>query len=87
MTHFADFATVSRGDDPQKGNEMKKLLIAALKEAARAAVSAFLTAIGVTTILSATGCTSVLVPNDDAKSVTVTGALPVGFQFNCGGNR
>ena len=66
---------------------MKKLLIAALKEAARAAVSAFLSALGVTTILSATGCTSVLVPNDDAKSVTVTGALPVGFQFNCGSNK
>lgn len=63
---------------------MKKHIIAALKEAARAAVSAFLTALGVTTILSATGCTSVLVPTDDAKSVTVTGALPVGLQFNCG---
>ena len=65
---------------------MKKLMIAALKEAARAAVSAFLTAIGVTTILSATGCTTVLVPEgNDAKSVTVTGALPVGLQFNPGG--
>ena len=66
---------------------MKKLMITALKEAARAAVSAFLTAIGVTTIFSATGCTTVLVPDNDAKSVTVTGALPVGFQFNCGSNK
>ena len=67
---------------------MKKLMIAALKEAARAAVSAFLTALGVTTILSATGCMTVSMPEgENAKSVTVTGALPVGFQFNCGSNK
>lgn len=67
---------------------MKKLMIAALKEAARAAVSAFLAALGLAASVSATGCTTVLVPEGEgAKSVTVTGALPVGFQFNCGSNK
>ena len=67
---------------------MKKLMIAALKEAARAAVSAILAALGLAASVSATGCTTVLVPEgNDAKSVTVTGALPVGSQFNTGSNK
>ena len=36
---------------------MKKLMIAALKEAARAAVSALLAALGLAASVSATGCT------------------------------
>ena len=66
---------------------MKKLMIAALKEAARAAVSAFLAALGLVASVSTSGCTTVLVPEGkDAKSVTVTGSLPVGLQFNSGSN-
>ena len=32
------------------------------------------------------GCTTVIVPNDEAdtSAVTVTGAIPLGFQFNTG---
>ena len=67
---------------------MKKLMIAALKEAVRATVSAILAALGLAASVSATGCTTVLVPEgNDAKSVTVTGALPVGLQFNTGSNK
>ena len=58
---------------------MKKLMIAALKEAARAAVSAFLAALGLAASVSATGCTTVVLPDDQAHCVSLTGAIPVGI--------
>lgn len=57
-------------------------MIAALKEAVRAAVSAFLAALGLAASVSASGCTTVITPAEDAPSVSVTGAVPFGFQFN-----
>ncbi len=59
----------------------RKRLVAALKEAARAAASAFLAALGLAASVSAMGC-AVVVPADDARSVTAVGAIPLGLQFN-----
>lgn len=53
-----------------------------LKEIARAAVSAILAALGLAASSTATGCTTVITPADEAPSVSVTGAIPLGFQFN-----
>ena len=52
---------------------MRKLMIAALKEAARAAVSAFLAALGLAASVSATGCTTINIPADDARSASFNG--------------
>ena len=60
---------------------IKEKLLVALKEAARAAVTALLTALGIGAIGSLEGCT-VITPSDGASTVTVTGALPLGFQLN-----
>ena len=60
---------------------LKSKLLAVLKEAARAAVSAFLAALGLVASVSASGC-AVVVPSDDARSVAVTGAIPLSLQFN-----
>jgi len=61
---------------------MKTWLLAVLKEAARAAVSAFLAALGLAASTTATGCTTVITPSDESPAVSVTGAIPLGFQFN-----
>ena len=60
---------------------LKQKLIAALKAAAQAGLTALLTALGLGALGSTSGCT-VVVPNDDAKSVSVTGAIPLGIQLN-----
>lgn len=52
---------------------MKKLMIAALKEAARAAVSAFLAALGLVASVSASGCTTINIPADDARPASFNG--------------
>ena len=61
---------------------IKAKVVAALKAAAQAAVTALLTALGLGALGGVSGCTTVVVPNDEAKSVSVTGAIPLGFQFN-----
>jgi len=53
-----------------------------LKEVVRAAVSAFLAALGLAASSTATGCTTVITPSDESPAVSVTGAIPLGFQFN-----
>ena len=55
-----------------------------LLELAKALGNAALTALLVWLSQFTTGCTAVVVPSDDstAPTVTVTGALPVGVQFN-----
>lgn len=52
---------------------MKKYILAALKEAARAAVSAFLAALGLAASVSATGCTTINIPADDARPASFNG--------------
>ena len=61
---------------------LKAKIAAALRAALQAAVTALLTALGLGVFGGASGCTTVVVPNDEAKSVSITGAIPLGFQFN-----
>lgn len=62
---------------------IKAKVVAALKAAAQAAVTALLTALGLGAMQ---GCTTVVLPtaNEEASSstVSITGAIPFGFQFN-----
>ena len=55
-----------------------------LLELAKAIGNSALTALLVWLSQFTTGCTAVVIPSDDstAPAVTVTGALPVGVQFN-----
>lgn len=52
---------------------MKKLMNKASKGSSRAAVSAFLTAIGVTAILLVTGCTTINFPSDETRPTSFNG--------------
>ena len=61
---------------------LKAKIVAALKAAMQAAVTALFTALGLGVLGGTSGCTTVVVPNDEAKSVSVRGAIPLGFQFN-----
>lgn len=58
---------------------MKQKILAVLREAARAALTAFLAALGLT---AASGCCTVISPDGEAPTVSVTGAVPIGFQLN-----
>ena len=53
---------------------MKKLMNKASKGTSRAAVSAFLTTLGVTTILLVTGCTTINFPSDETRPISFNGA-------------
>lgn len=55
---------------------MKKLMSAALKEAVRAAVSAFLAALGLAASVSATGCT-INIPAKSGLCESVNGGVVV----------
>lgn len=57
-----------------------------LKGLVKSIGNAALTALLVWLSEFAAGCTTVIVPNDDAETsaVTVTGAIPLGVQFNTG---
>ena len=57
---------------------MKKKTKALLVEALKAAVAAFIGAI----TAAFSGCTTVITPADEAPCVSVTGAVPFGFQYN-----
>lgn len=59
--------------------KMKKKLKDLLVEAARAAVAAI---VGVFAAALSSGCTTVITPAEEAPCVSVTGAVPFGFQFN-----
>lgn len=61
---------------------LKAKIVTALKVAMQSAVTAFLTALGLGALGGATGCTTVVVTNDEAKAVSVTGAIPLALQFN-----
>lgn len=58
---------------------MKNKVKVLLKEAARAAVAAF---VGVIVAALNSGCTTVITPADEAPCVSVTGAVPFGIQYN-----
>ena len=58
---------------------MKKRIKDLLVEAARAAVAAI---VGVFAAALSSGCTTVITPAKDAPCVSVTGAVPVGIQYN-----
>lgn len=66
----------------ERRKTMKQRLLAILKEAARAAVSAFLAALGLAASATTSGCCTIITPADEAPSVSLTGAIPVGLQFN-----
>lgn len=59
--------------------KIKKKYKVLLKEAARAAVSAL---VGVLAAALNSGCTTVITPADEAPCVSVTGAIPLGIQYN-----
>ena len=65
-----------------KSNTLKSSLKGLAKSIGNAALTAFLVWLSE----FVTGCTTVIVPNDDAETsaVTVTGAIPFGVQFNTG---
>lgn len=52
---------------------MRKLMIAALKEVARAAASALIAALGLAASVSASGCTTINIPADDARPASFNG--------------
>ena len=60
-----------------------------LKGLAKSIGNAALTAFLVWLSEFATGCTTVVVPTDDSNvpAVTVTGAIPLGVQFNSGSGK
>ena len=64
----------------------KKTIKSSLKGLAKSIGNAALTAFLVWLSEFATGCTTVIVPRDesDKSAVTVTGAIPLGVQFNTG---
>ena len=64
----------------------KKTIKSSLKGLAKSIGNAALTAFLVWLSEFATGCTTVIVPRDesDTSAVTVTGAIPLGVQFNTG---
>lgn len=65
-----------------KKNTLKSSLKGLAKSIGNAALTAFLVWLSEFT----TGCTTVIVPTDDSNvpAVTVTGAIPLGVQFNSG---
>ena len=58
---------------------MKDKIKALIREAARAAVAAI---VGVFAAALNSGCTTVITPAEEAPCVSVTGAVPFGFQYN-----
>ena len=58
---------------------MKDKIKALIREAARAAVAAI---VGVFAAALSSGCTTVITPAEETPCVSVTGALPFGFQYN-----
>ena len=67
----------------------KKTIKSSLKGLAKSIGNAALTAFLVWLSEFATGCTTVVVPTDDSNvpAVTVTGAIPLGVQFNSGSEK
>ena len=68
-----------------KMDTLKTSLKGLAKSIGNAALTAFLVWLSEFT----TGCTTVVVPTDDsnAPAVTVTGAIPLGVQFNSGSSK
>ena len=68
-----------------KKNTLKSSLKGLAKSIGNAALTAFLVWLSE----FATGCTTVVVPTDDSNvpAVTVTGAIPLGVQFNSGSEK
>lgn len=68
-----------------KKNTLKSSLKGLAKSIGNAALTAFLVWLSEFT----TGCTTVVVPTDDSNvpAVTVTGAIPLGVQFNSGSGK
>lgn len=68
-----------------KMNTLKSSLKGLAKSIGNAALTAFLVWLSEFT----TGCTTVVVPTDDSNvpAVTVTGAIPLGVQFNSGSGK
>jgi len=59
---------------------MKNKIKALLMEAVKAAVAAFIGAM----TAAFSGCTTVITPAEQAPTVSVTGAVPFGIQYNNG---
>lgn len=68
-----------------KKNTLKSSLKGLAKSIGNAALTAFLVWLSEFT----SGCTTVVVPTDDSNvpAVTVTGAIPLGVQFNSGSGK
>ena len=68
-----------------KKEKMKSGLKGLAKSIGNAALTSFLVWLSEFT----TGCTTVVVPTDDSNvpAVTVTGAIPLGVQFNSGSGK
>lgn len=68
-----------------KKNTLKSSLKGLAKSIGNAALTAFLVWLSE----FVTGCTTVVIPTDDANvpAVTVTGAFPFGVQFNSGSGK